>query len=118
MPKQFKKFSPELEQLVREQERDQSNSRVFSEKINPRSPVLFRSLTASQKASFILSLFMKRKEIAQAMKIKPKTVNKHIENALERLPDDLFKRYENLKKIKNQHNGHWLLSISLDNSSA
>lgn len=113
MPKQFKKFSPELERLVREQEREQSNSHEFSEKIDPCSPVLFRSLTASQKASFILSLFMKRKEIAQAMKIKPKTVNKHIENSLKRLPDDLIKRYADLKKIKTHSNNHWLLSASI-----
>jgi len=112
MPKQFKKFSPELKRLIEEQERDQSHSHEFSEKIDPRSPVLFHNLTACQKASFILSLFMKRSEIAEAMKIRPKTVNKHIENGLKRLPDDMREQYESLKKIKTHHSDHWLLFAS------
>lgn len=112
MPKLFKKFSPELKRLIEEQERDQSHSHEFSEKIDPRSPILFRNLTACQKASFILSIFMNRSEIALAMKVKPKTVNKHIQNGLKRLPVDLRDTYEGLRKIKSQHLNHWLLSAS------
>lgn len=107
-----KKHSSELARLLHEHEKERKGKFEFPEKIEPRRPVLFAGFTVHQKASFILSLFMSRTETALAMKIKPKTVTKHIENGMKRLPLDERKRMEGLQKLRKQHAADWLTSAS------
>ena len=82
-----------LKHLIAEQETDRKNYYTFPERINPRRQLLFPALTPRIKACFILSFFMKRKEIALALKIKSLTVSKHRKRGLKVLTEEEIQRY-------------------------
>lgn len=97
MPKQFKKSSPELERLIREQKEDRNGKYVFPERITPRNRVLFNGLTLKQKGTLILSLFMTRKEIAAYQGVCETSVKDQLRLTKEKLSKEDFKRYDGLR---------------------
>ena len=92
-----KSGTAKLTQLIQEQEKDQKTYRVFPERIISRKPVLFPDLTPRIKACFILSFFMKRKEIAAALKIKSSTVTTHRKRGLKVLTEEEIQKYRSLR---------------------
>ena len=76
----------ELNKLIEDQRKDRENSYVYPERINPRKSILFVGLSNRQRACLILSLFMKRKDIAEALRIKPGSVSQYRKLASKKLP--------------------------------
>jgi len=87
----------ELEKLIREQRAEQEQRYVYPERISQRRPVLFARLSARQKACLILSLFMRRSEIAEAFRIKPTSVSKYLKIANKKLP---VEELQSLRAVK------------------
>jgi len=99
MPKRPKDYSSdELKRLITEQESDRRGRHTFPERITPRCPKLFSALPPRQRACFILSFFMRRREIAQALFIKPSSVSKYLKRGFKSLSDKEIYRYRAIKK--------------------
>jgi len=96
MPNTTRTDNPKLRQLIAEQERDQQSYHIFPERINPRRQLLFPVLTPRVKICFILSLFMKRTDIAAGLNMKSDTISKYRKRALNLLSKDDVKKYRKI----------------------
>ena len=100
MPKRKPDHSPELARLIAEQQRDRGGRHVFPERIHPRRPVLFASLTPRLRAAFILSILMKRREVARAMFLTPASVSIYLKRARKKLTPEDLSRYQNILRLR------------------
>ena len=92
------KYSPELEHLIHEQEKDQSGTYEYPERINPRNPDLFKALTLKEKSCTILHFFMTRKEIAFALGVTENTIKDALRRSGKKLSENEVFRFKKFKK--------------------
>ncbi len=89
-------LNEQLNQLIEEQTKDKEGRIVFPERIVPRRAILFNGLPLRERACFILSLFMPRREIASILRITTGSVTQYRKRALKRLPEKEVLQYRRI----------------------